>query len=109
MQHMTGDRTMRNNQEIDQAYSRAVHNDSMANYPAIYAGFVAKGIPPEQVHPRQNVFTFKAWLKSGRVVKRGETGVAIVTWIPQEKDGQTVMRPKPAKVFHITQTQEIAK
>lgn len=100
---------MRHNQQIEQAYSRAVHNDSMANYPAIYAGFAAKGIPPEQVHPRQNVFTFKAWLKSGRVVKQGETGVAIVTWIPQEKDGQTVMRPKPAKVFHITQTQELTK
>lgn len=106
---MTGDTTMRNNQEIDQAYSRAVHNDSLANYPAIFAGFAQKGIPPEQVQPRHNVFTFKAWLKTGRVVKKGETGVSIVTWIPQTKDGQTVMRPKPAKVFHITQTTEFTK
>ena len=92
-----------------QALQRATTNSSFANYPAIVQGFTDKGIPPEQIRPRENVFTFNAWKQLSRSVKKGEHGVKIVTWIPCEKDGEKFVRPKSATVFHISQTQELTK
>ena len=93
----------------EQALQRATTNQSFSNYPAIIEGFAARGIPPEQIRPRENVFTFNAWRQLSRTVKKGETGVKITTWIPVEKNGEKFVRPKLTTVFHITQTQEIAK
>jgi hypothetical protein len=106
MQQMTGDQTMSHQAE---ALQRATTNSSFANYPAIIAGFAERGIPPEQIRPRENVFTFNAWRQLSRTVKKGEKGVQITTWIPVEKNGEKFVRPKLTTVFHITQTQEIAK
>jgi len=106
MQYITGEHTMTHQAE---ALQRATTNSSFANYPAIIEGFAAKGIPPEQIRPRENVFTFNAWRQLSRTVKKGETGVKITTWIPCEKDGEKFVRPKLTKVFHITQTQELTK
>jgi hypothetical protein len=106
MQHMTGGITM---SHAEQALQRATTNQSFSNYPAIIEGFAARGIPPEQIRPRENVFTFNAWRQLSRTVKKGETGVKITTWIPVEKNGEKFVRPKLTTVFHITQTQEIAK
>ena len=41
-----------------EALSRAVNGLSLGNYPAIFAGLVAKGIPESSIKPRQNVFTY---------------------------------------------------
>ena len=90
-----------------EALHRATTNQSFANYPAIITGFTEHGIPPEQIRPRENVFTFNAWRQLSRTVKKGEKGVQIVTWIPCEKDGEKFVRPKTTTVFHVSQTQPI--
>ena len=90
-----------------EALQRATSSGSFSNYPAIIAGFSERGIPPEQIRPRENVFTFNAWKQLSRVVKKGEKGIQIITWIPVEKDGEKFMRPKTTTVFHITQTQPV--
>ena len=88
----------------EESLARATQSASFANYPAILAGFAAKGIPPEQIEPRVNVFTFNAWQQLGRVVHKGQTGVKITTWVQMQKDGETFARPKTVSVFHISQT-----
>ena len=95
------------------ALTNAVTGESMANYQAIFDGFVAMGIDPDDVKPRENVFTFNAWKALGRVVKKGQHGVRIVTVIPcTKKDDQTgeevpVKKPKTTTVFHISQTEPL--
>ncbi len=82
-------------------------NDAIVYIMLTEAGF-------EDVRPRENVFTFNAWKAQGRVVKKGEKGFAITTWIPckpskkqtaEGEDGKK-LRPKTAYVFHISQTIE---
>lgn len=98
------------------ALANATQNQSVANYDAIYEGFMEKGIAEEDIEPRVNVFTYNAWLALGRQVKRGEKGVKITTWIgipiKDEETGERKgarKRPKTTTVFHISQTEEIAK
>ena len=88
----------------EKSLARATQSSSFANYPAILAGFAAKGIPPNEIEPRVNVFTFAAWQQLGRVVDKGQTGVKITTWVQMQKDGETFARPKTVSVFHISQT-----
>jgi antirestriction protein ArdC len=78
-------------------------NQSLANYPAIIAGFSERGI--SDIRPRENVFTFAAWQALGRYVRKGEKGVKIQTWITVEKNGERVTVPKTTTVFHISQTE----
>lgn len=95
-----------------QALANATGNSSVANYDAIYEGFMEKGIDEEDILPRENVFTYNAWLALGRQVKRGEHGVKITTWVgTTQKDEETgerrpgKRRPKTTTVFHISQTE----
>lgn len=103
------------------ALERATTQASMANYPAIIAGFIAKGIPESEIKPRENVFTFKAWRALGRIVRKGEHGVKIGTMIPVGDPEETVdpntgevlaeaprTRPWTTTVFHISQTDPIS-
>jgi hypothetical protein len=101
----------------DEALARATRNKSWANYPAIFEGFTAKGIPEGEIEPRVNVFTFHAWKALGRYVRRGEHGVKVTTWIKidekrDERTGEVVResgrRPKTAVVFHVSQTEPLA-
>ena len=99
----------------NEALSRAVNPfGSLSNFPAIIQGFIAKGISPDDIKPRENCFTFNAWRALGRTVKRGEHGVRVVTFrhedIKEEKpDGTTELkiksRPWYATVFHVSQTE----
>ena len=102
------------------ALESALNNESSANFQLIVAGFMEKGIPAEQITPRENVFTFKAWLALGRVVRKGEHGVKIPVVIPCEKklaEPDSNGNPKKAKVkkvqtttvFHISQTDVLEK
>jgi hypothetical protein len=92
---------------------RAVHGQSFANFPAIFQGFVAKGIPESEIKPRENVFTFDAWKALGRVVRRGEHGVKVVTFIerksketdPDTGERKIIRRPWTTTVFHVSQTE----
>lgn len=101
--------------EIQQeALTRAVTGQSYSNYPAIVAGFTAKGIPEAEIKPRENVFTYEAWKALGRYVRKGEHGVKVVTFIDCERkttDRETgeekreaYSRPWHTTVFHISQT-----
>ena len=103
-----------------QALTNAVQGQSTANYEAIFEGFTALGIAEDDIKPRENIFTFHAWKALGRVVRKGQHGVKVITVIrAQVKDepapvnrsaqvpGQapkTFGMAKPTTVFHISQT-----
>src|SRR5260370_12002190 len=71
-----------------EALTRAASGQSLTNWPAILAGFTAKGIPADDIRPRENVFTYHAWRALGRQVRRGEHGVKVVTFVAMKgKDG----------------------
>lgn len=96
-----------------QALSNATANLSTANYPAIFVGFMAKGIVQDDITPRVNVFTYNAWLAKGRQVRRGEHGVRVTSWAASERkdeNGAVVVsrRPVSTTVFHISQTDAVA-
>ena len=98
-----------------ESLKRAVSGESLTNFPAIFQGFAAKGIPESEIKPRENVFTFEAWKALGRYVRKGEHGVRIVTFIEsksKEIDQDTgerkmIRRPWSTTVFHISQTEPI--
>ena len=105
-----------------EALSRATTGQSFANYPAIIEGFIAKGIPVDDISPRENVFTYHAWRALGRQVRRGEHGVKVTTFVSMEKKSGEVdpdtgeekriklgRRAWTAVVFHISQTDPIAR
>src|SRR4051812_43121020 len=69
-----------------EALSRATSGQSLTNWPAIFSGFTAKGIPENDILPRVNVLTYHAWRAKGRQVRRGEHGVKVTTWVsPRDK------------------------
>src|SRR5262245_57484126 len=109
-------------QELQQeALDRAASGQSLANWVPIIEGFAAKGIPADDIRPRENVFTYHAWRALGRQVRRGEHGVRVLTFVcvagkseaPAETDGEPIKpragyrRPWSATVFHISQTDPI--
>lgn len=96
-----------------QALTNAVTSQALTNYPAIFEGFAAKGIPEGEIMPRENVFTFNAWRALGRTVRRGEHGVRVVTFVPMTKKDETGT-PQPigrkaraTTVFHVSQTEPL--
>lgn len=72
---------------------------------------MAKGIPESDIKPRENVFTFNAWKALGRHVRKGEHGVAVVTFIECTKEDKETgekkafRRPWATTVFHVSQTE----
>ena len=98
-------------QERAEALTRAVSGQTMSNYPAIFQGFIAKGIPESEIRPRENVFTFDAWKALGRYVRKGEHGVKVMTFIEcsteNEETGEkdSFRRPWTTTVFHVSQTE----
>lgn len=98
-----------------ESLKRAVYGQSLGNFPAIFQGFIAKGIPESEIRPRENVFTYEAWRALGRYVRKGEHGVKVVTFI-ERKSGEIdqdtgepriIRRPWTTTVFHVSQTEEI--
>lgn len=93
-----------------EALNRATTNASFSNYPAIFEGFLARGIAFDDIRPRENVFTYAAWRELGRQVRKGEHGVKVVTWIEGEKEDKKTGKEERYKfcrtttVFHISQT-----
>ena len=103
-----------------EALSRAASGQSLTNWPAIFHGFMAKGIPEADIRPRENVFTYHAWRALGRQVRRGEHGVKVTTFVPVdsktdaaedaengEQKNRRFSRPWSATVFHISQTDPV--
>ncbi|MCX2694476.1 ArdC-like ssDNA-binding domain-containing protein [Pseudomonas sp. DCB_CB] len=107
--------------EVQQAaLQNALADRSMANYEPIIEGFMEKGIPAEEITPRENVFTYNAWLALGRQVQKGESGVKVITYIQGkgkkaeageggegQGDGAPFLFPRSVTVFHISQTQPV--
>lgn len=100
-----------------EALGRAQTGQSVRNYATILEGFMARGIPEADILPRQNVFTYQAWLALGRQVRKGEHGVKVVTvrtGTVEVKDKQTgevtrkgFSKPWRATVFHVSQTDAV--
>lgn len=96
-----------------EAFTNAVSHQSTMNYPAIFEGFEAMGIPADEIKPRENVFSFNAWRALGRVVSKGQHGVKVCTFIPCEHvdkgTGEITpgRRPWNTTVFHVSQTHEL--
>ena len=99
------------------ALGRATSNMGTMNYGLIISGFKSKGIPEEDIKPRENIFTFNAWKALNRRVKQGEHGVKVFVFVQYEKEivnpeTQEVVKiksgssPKSTTVFHISQTVE---
>jgi antirestriction protein ArdC len=105
---------MQANEVRQEALSRAQTGQSVANYAAIFSGFAAKGIAESEIRPRENVFTFHAWKALGRVVRRGEHGVKVCTFVDMTKKddrtGESVSIGRKARtttVFHVSQTDPV--
>jgi len=98
-----------------EALHNALVNQSVMNYRGIFEGFMAMGIPEDAIRPRENVFTYNAWLALGRQVRKGEHGVRVVTFIvcddkkQEQKDGKkhSYRRPWSTTVFHVSQTDAV--
>jgi len=105
-----------------EALTRACTGQTLSNYPAIFQGFMAMGIPESEIRPRENVFTFEAWKALGRHVRKGQHGVKVVTFITtdkgqerqrenlagmeeQPKKNRAHSRPWTTTVFHVSQTE----
>lgn len=106
---------MKSAQMQAEALDRATTGQSLANYPAIFEGFMAMGIPESEIRPRENILSFWAWKAKGRSVKRGEHGIRIATVVSvtkRERDPSTgeeretgYRRPWSVVVFHESQTE----
>jgi antirestriction protein ArdC len=102
------------NERQAEALSRALTGQSWSNFPAIIQGFTARGIPENEIMPRENVFTYQAWKALGRQVRKGEHGVKVITFIKRDKKVKdtetdevkikTYSMPRTVSVFHISQT-----
>ncbi len=101
------------NERQAEALSRARTGQSWSNFPAIIQGFMARGIPEDQILPRENIFTYQAWRALGRQVRRGEKGVRVITYVHGQKkekqeDGAEKIKaysyPRTVSVFHVSQT-----
>ena len=96
-----------------QALKNATENNSVANYQAIFEGFAEKGI--FDIEPRVNVLTYNAWLAVGRQVRRGESGVRVLTMVSAkekaaeggEGEARGFKFKRTVSVFHISQTDPI--
>jgi len=97
-----------------EALTNAVSQQSTMNYSAIFDGFAAMGIAPEDIKPRENVFSFNAWKALGRVVTKGQHGVKVCTYIASTKTDKETgeqsgsRRPWHTTVFHVSQTEALA-
>ena len=96
-----------------ESLGRATQGVTMSNFPAIFEGFTVRGIPEDDIRPRENVFTFEAWKALGRHVRKGEHGVKVVTWITRggTEDPETgevkggYRFSRTTTVFHVSQTE----
>ena len=118
----SGDPAMTTQERRQEALTRACTGQTWSNYPAIFQGLMAMGIPEAEIKPRENVFTFQAWKALGRHVRKGQHGVKVVTYIaceskesqaastdgqenaPEARRAKRYSRPWVTTVFHVSQT-----
>lgn len=98
-----------------EALERARSGSSPYNEAVVRAAFAERGIPAEQVVPRENVLTFDAWKALGRYVRKGEKSVKVRCFYTtearidegtgEEVPGERFM--SLAYLFHISQTEPL--
>ena len=73
---------------------------------AVIHAFAACDVPADDITPRVNVLTFKAWKAKDRSVAKGAKGQKVTIWAPtrDRKTGETRIRPLTAVLFHESQT-----
>lgn len=104
---------MKSQEMRQESLTRAVSSQSLMNYSAIYQELMSRGIPENDIKPRENVFTYQAWLALGRQVRKGEHGVRIVTFLRATRKDKTTQkeesysRPWHTTVFHVSQTDAV--
>ncbi len=99
----------------NEALLRAQSSTSQANWILAIHGFMAKGIPEDQIEPTVNVLTYHAWRAKGRQVRKGEHGVKLTTYVARKKEvtengvkkEKIYKMPWTATVFHVSQTDPI--
>lgn len=101
-----------------EALSRIQSMRFCGNDVLVIEAFCAAGIPADEIDPRHNVLTFKAWKAKGRRVAKGAKSIGVTVWIPfsgkkseQPADGddkkkRSGLRPKLTRLFHEYQTVE---
>lgn len=98
-----------------EALNRARSGNSIRNEMLVLQAMLLKGVPREDIKPRDNCLTLQAWNALGRYVRKGEHGVRVPTIVSgtattrDETTGQETQRAfkrmKAAYVFHISQTE----
>jgi len=98
-------------QEIrEQALDRARNGSSIRNDAEVIGAFMERGIPLDEIQPRENVLTYRAWQAIGRQVKKGEKGVRLATILEREDDdGEKYRMRRTVSVFHVSQTKVIGE
>jgi hypothetical protein len=95
------------------ALQRAQTGTSIQNEMIVLMEFQSRGIPANQMHPRENCLTFHAWKAKGRSVMKGEHGVKVDTYFPRiETDLSTgqereCLVRRTAVIFHESQTRAL--
>lgn len=101
--------------EVQEALAQIRANPSTANFETVYEAFMERGLEFDEIEPKENVLTYRAWQALGRQVRKGEKGVQIKTIIrrtkkgadPEDEDSQYAF-VRRTTVFHISQTDEMA-
>jgi hypothetical protein len=87
-----------------EAYARIIGEPSRANWPAVFAHYLALGIPEEDIRPKENVFPVPAWNHLGRKVKAGQKACRVPVFVP-DKDEEGRGRWRQSCLFHESQTE----
>jgi hypothetical protein len=77
-----------------ESLKRAVSGQSFSNFPAIFKGFAAKGIPESEIKPRENVVKVVTFIDCQSKETDVDTGERKIS-----------RRPWTTTVFHISQTE----
>lgn len=97
-----------NAQQMDEHEARNFGHFSVHN--AVQAQMAC---PASTCEAYRDIFTFRRWRAQGFVVRKGETGTTVTTWIPDVKaddngDKQIRRRPKRAVLFCRHQVERVS-
>lgn len=80
--------TTRDTTETPEEALARIRSGFSKNDMAVIQTFAMLGIPPEDIDPRGNVLTFKAWKAAGRKVAKGATSISVPVYIPAKGRGE---------------------
>lgn len=100
------------NKETPEAALQRIAGGFSGNDVAVVMIFASLGVDPDEILPRENVLTFKAWKAKGRKIAKGVNSISVPVYIPakgkQEAEGDDEkpgsMMKRRARLFHESQT-----